>query len=574
MNIKTKGIGAGSLTLSGKYKNMPAIDKTKTFTVSQHLNVATPSTKRSGESAPTGVVIINKLATITKGEEYVLIAIVKPAYYMWDNIVTFESSNPDIASVAFGVLKANGTGSCTITAKVPGTSFSDSFSLKVTAATETTISESEIYKASNPTSLTDATVVTNWLKSTLETASSGGYKKVLLPANQEYPVTPNVSETGVGVIKIPSNMVLDLNGSEIQIQKNNFTSTGYKFFMFDGCKNSSIRNGKIKGEIDQLESLTSGNEHCCSIQFKDATECGLENLHVYNSPGFNILTTRSSPDGVGGAAMVKDFNIEAGGYDSSGNKVDSAFSWRSKNPFWFEKEPAIQKYQLGSVWGYAGRIIDAELYDILWYDASGKLLEADFDRLKYYSYPIPAGAKKFNVVFHQKSQPKYTSYDYSIIFLYPISEPYKCYIRNCEIHHNCSTGIAMCGGQHWLIEGCRFYNNGYRDPLADVDYEDGWESMIGDIWRNNNFVGYGYGITLIAGYHIAFHNNYMNVWLRTNRCTGLRLYHNVFKKHRSGLSLNCNGDCVFSQNEMSEDDYTTEKKDAGSMYEFRVIDQY
>lgn len=578
MKLKTKSVGEITLKSVGTFKENTPVTSTQKVKITQDLEITPPASKRSGESAPTGIKIVNPIDQIEIGKEYVLIAYVIPEYFLWDNLVKFTSDNPDVASVAFGVLKANSVGSCTITATALGTNFTDSFLVTVKENEEITYSDNEIYSMSEPGAL-DAESVTNWIISEFETAKSGNYKKILFPKSKTYDITPEISETGIRVISIPSDICVDLNGCTLNIQVSKWsTSGGYKFFCFDNCENSSIINGKIVGERYLLEDQSSGNEQCCAIQFYNASKCGLENLEICNSPGFNIGTSRTCPDGVGSAAYVKDFNIESGGYDDFGNAREENFAWRTKTAIWFEKDPTLKYYQMGTVWRTGGRVIDAGLYDILWYKEDGSLLRIDRNQMKFYSYPIPENAKSFNLVFHQKGQPGYTDYDYSVIFVYPISEPRDCYIKNCIIHDNYSTGVAMCGGQRWTIENNQFYNNGVRDPCSDVDYEDGWESMIGDIWRYNTFEGLGYGFTMIAGYHIAIHNNYFHSYFRTNRVSGLRIYHNKFVKHRSGLALSYGGDCVFSQNDMTEDDYSTSKRDNTEPYvgdyDFHIIDQY
>lgn len=472
-----------------------------------------------------------------------------------------------------GVLKANSVGQATITATVLGTNITTTMTVNVAEKEEIVYQEAEIYQMSEP-SEEDSTTVTNWIIDEFSKAAAGGYKKIVFPKDKTYSITPNVSETGTDVIVIPSNMAIDFNGTTLNIEENNYTQTGYEMFSFTGTENSYMTNGVISGERYRMLEAT-GSEQCKAVAFKGCSNCGLVDMEICDSPGFNIITSRTSPDGVGGAAYVKDFNIEAGGYDDNGTAREEGHAFRTIAPFWFSSEPKVKNFQLGSVWRTAGRIIDANLYDILFYDSNGDLLTIKRNCMKYYTYELPENADKFNIVFHQEEQPVYTDYDYAVIFVYPVAEPHNCYIRNCSIHDNYSTGIAMCGGQHWLMENNKFYNNGVRDPLADVDYEDGWESMIGDIWRYNNFEGMGYGFTMIAGQHIALHNNYFHCWFRQNgRCNGIRIYNNHFVKHRSDISLNFNGDCVFAQNLLDTSYSVGSPRDENADYKQHIIDQF
>src|SRR5690606_25869629 len=112
-----------------------------------------------------------------------------------------------------------------------------------------------------------------------------------------------------------------------------------------------------------------------------------------------------------------------------------------------------------------------------------------------------------------------TDFHNAVAFMRTLGMPRNCFIRNCTFEDNFSTELAMCGGEGWIIEGNTFANNRGRMPGCDIDGEDGWEHMVGDILRNNSFhspldVIFSAGSSL-AAFENTFHQSTMMVWSRT-----------------------------------------------------------
>ncbi|MDD7391189.1 MAG: hypothetical protein PUG60_16335 [Lachnospiraceae bacterium] len=566
--LNTSGEMTVNVTASAKYStNDPLID-TKTIEVTQDLNIESPTNKREsgykGEFAITGVTINNKPSTIKVGEEVVLIGTVIPAYWLQDNLVSFRSSNPDVASVSWGVLKGNSDGTAVITATAIGTTYTDSFTVTVQSVADGGYKASEIYYAPEPIA-DDSTTVTNWLVDQINYVSENGYKKLVLP-NKTLTVSPvpilgNVSEATAEehlCIFIPSDLCIDLNGCTIQMEASGWSTysgqsvgiyNGYSFFVFDkNCKNSGFINGTLSGEVDQLSSITSGNEQVCMVAFRNCEGCYLEDVEVCNSPGFNITSTIYAPGGIGNATYIKDYNLEEGGYADNGDKREETLAYRTIEPMQWTSPDLLTEYpyyMIGSVWGTVGEFIDTTLYDIIWYKSNGDVLGIDRNNMLYYPYKAPTDAEKYNIVLHQDYLPTtgFSSYCFAPVFLH--GQPRGCWIKNCNIHNNTSTGIAMVGGINWLVEGCTFKDNGFRDPSSHIDMEDHGDCMFGHIYRNNTFSGTGYFYPLY-GRQFAIHNNDINSYCRSIRVYGMRVYNNIF--HRSDVGFSYGGDCVFAQN--------------------------
>lgn len=607
VKVSTNKEGDVALKTSATYGTAAPVSAIQKIKVTQDLNIKSITHNRAntydGAYVPTGVVINNPISTIEMGDEWVLLAHVLPAFLFEDNLVSFKSSNPDVCSVTFGVLKANSLGTATITATAVGTNFTDSFTVSVKAKQHVSYTDEQIYKPKAPNA-DDTTTVTNWLLDGIKYASANGYKKMLLPDGAAtYNISPeavlgNDTTKGDSINRVccyfPSNLCLDLNGCTLAIQKSvwsTFTISGstvqggYMLFVFGSrgtpagtgyrCVNSSIVNGKIMGEVYQLETKTSGTEGIVYVHLANCENCGLENVEMCNCPGFNIATqcTWVTSDNVGlGCTMMGDF-LEAGGINDDGTDRDEAMTWRTKTTGYGKGTnngisvaqwdlSMSPYYMFGSVWGYAGDFCKATLYDIVWFDKDNKVIQTARNQCVYYPYRLPDGADHFRFAAHVKDQPKGGGIEgvyWGCIF--HVSFAYKCYIRNCYIHDNCSTGIAWCGGAHNVVEGCTFYNNGFRDPSSHIDFEDNGDTTAGGILRNCTFKTGIYGcLIFVIARNVAVHDNIINCKTYGGRVYGLRFWGNWFGGQ--SMSLGYAGDCIFAYNATNSGFYKPEKRNS------------
>ena len=167
-----------------------------------------------------------------------------------------------------------------------------------------------------------------------------------------------------------------------------------------------------------------------------------------------------------------------------------------------------------------------------------------------------------------------TDFNGAVAFIRTMGMPRNCYIKNCTFEDNFSTGLAMCGGQGWLIEGNTFSNNGGRMPGCDIDWEDGWEHMVGDVLKNNTFNS-RLGVIFSAGGSLAAFNNTFNrstmtVWGRTQN---YRVFNNVFNgKGSFGNDFKTQGDSVLARNIFTNSaTYTTGIQHTGASYKVHDI---
>lgn len=520
-----------------------------------------------------GISINRKTNSMKVGENFAVMATTLPFDVFNDNIVVWESSNNAVCTINFGVLEAVSAGTATITAYDGTKTYSKSFSVTVTNPVIETITSDKIYnvvltdyniKSDN----TNSTLTTNGIQNALNYASSNGYRKTIFPLGT-YLVSPDVR-----TISLPTNMIVDFSNSIINIEPNSKTNLGYVMFLFDFVTDTTLMNAKIYGEADST-TLATSNEACLAIEFKEANNSGLDNCTVSKSPGFNIATSLKLVKAGTTGTSINMNNFEVGSIDASGVNDNSitSFSFRSIN--YLDISGLGSYYMLGYSQGYFGyNYLRSRLYSIFFYDANHNFVTAHMHNLQFYNYDKPSNIKYAKLVIYQDTAPASQDTDFSAVaFLRTGSMPINCFIRNCTFEDNFSCGLAMCGGQNWTIENNSFSRNGKRMPACDIDWEDGWDTMIGDIIRNNTFNS-NCGVIFSAGASLTLHNNTFN---RSNlviygRTQNWRAYNNFFNGKPASvnsLTLACQAESYFSRNTLVSVRYGLTLQHPGASYRIR-----
>lgn len=304
---------------------------------------------------------------------------------------------------------------------------------------------------------------------------------------------------------------------------NNVTTTVYIAQMYLGVEvnkvleNFKLCNGTVIGERDAKSKVypewwnVAKTEGGCTIVFEEGKFNGIENMTIKKSVGFNM----SSSPGMAAYGTVKlqknnaivCSNLEFGNFNEYGEKIDSQDVIRTITPI--KVNNLTEYYSLDLPLGYMGyQYENSRIYDIYFYDQENRLIETQKCRLKFGQYTLPPNSYYAHVVFHTKVLPVNGNSDFwnAVISINSYRPPYKNFIKNCIISDNYSTGLALCGGVNWLLEGNRFFNNTGRMPSCDIDWEDGWEFMQNDVIRNNSFESYK-GVIVCAGSNFVFKNN-------------------------------------------------------------------
>lgn len=449
-----------------------------------------------------------------------------------ENIVSFSSSNPSVCSVKNGVLLGVSQGTATIT--VTAGSVQKSFIVSVVPATE--LDYDTIHDLTVSFDVTDAEECTQGIIDLLNSASLSGYKYVRFPKDVYY-VSP-----AYGSIYIPTEMIVDFDGSIVQIEESSLTSTGYNMFVFADTEYSEIRNATIYGERYLIDYF--GAEGCECVKFRGYNyKSGLRDCTVSRSPGFNIHVGYSNRKVVG----CPYSSIEEGGLDASGQPVSASYSYRTST--YVNISSLGDEIALGNMQGYQGYMyMSARVYDLCFYDTSHNFISKLENCIQYYMYPKPANAKYAKIAYNYGSAPTGGDPDYhAIAHFYSMEMQKNCYVKDCIFEDCWSTAIVPNIGETFLIDGCTFRHNGYRDPSSQIDWEDGRNNIKGHIVRNCTFY-YGGAVSLVGGDGIVLHNNlFNNNMLKIHgEVQNSRVWLNQF--FQSTIQITTKTDMVFSQN--------------------------
>ena len=335
------------------------------------------------------------------------------------------------------------------------------------------------------------------LQAALDFAGSNEMNRVVLEKGKTLFIEPR---DGIHMV---SGVTFDLNGSELRLRPNDYPS--YAALLFASRKgaarpveNAAIVNGTITGERDEKEThfpnwaRTPATEGGCSIIFGEGRNNGISNLVVRKSIGFNMSSGNgmSAPGSAHFASRPLGVrNMEIGAFNAKGDPVDEPGRIRTTQPI----DLAGLKsdfYVVGYPLGYQGYpYVNSRIYDVCFYDADKKFMRIDRGRFRYRKYAIPQGAVSAHFSFYHPEAPKAGNSDFGggFAFVHNPQTPDGNYIVDCVIEDNYSCGFAACGGQRWVIRNNVFRRNGGRMPGCDIDWEDGWEYMQGDLIEGNSF---------------------------------------------------------------------------------------
>ncbi|MEE1493650.1 MAG: hypothetical protein UF412_02725 [Anaerostipes hadrus] len=474
------------------------------------------------------------------------------------NMVVYKSSDPDVCSVEYGVLKANKKGTATITiSSIKNKNATATLTVNVDDIKEEIIAERDIYRVDDRSydiynNESNAENTTKGIKNVLSYVSEQGYKKIIFN-HGSYLIDPAFCP-----IKIPENLIVDFNGSVLKPYANNQHILNKKTYcMFDAgdANNSKVINAKIYGE-----NYYGSNYHVegeTSLAFNSCENLSIEKCEFSYGPGFNLSWGYSwVVDGKDTRTPFRLDNVEIGNIDDSGNNDDVNTTGRFRSKNFIDISKLKNTFGLGNMQGYQGYLyMSSRLYNIYFYDDSGTFLSCKKWCVQYQEYKLPENAKKAKIVFFQSAMPTKSEGDFnSIAMLYSLKQPKNVKIKNCTFKENVSTAICPQGGKNVMIENCTFENNGLLDPASTIDWEDGRIHIQGHILRHNTFTKtdskWNGMLNIINGRDITIHDNKIMVpFFNGSEAQNSRIYRNVFNVTKSSnLSLQSKTDMIFCGN--------------------------
>ena len=502
--------------------------------------------------------IINPRSTLEVGDEYALYAVgisnaLSPKYDIaYYNPIKFSSSDPTVAGITFGTLCAYKPGTCTITATDLNNNASASFTLNVVSQYVPLATDAETYIPSiDNTGATDVTVA---IATAFDYAASNGYKKISFPKGT-YKMNADNRPNG-SPINLPSNMVIDFNGSDVVFDPTAaILTSGYTMFNINDRENVWLRNLNVYGENYSLTTLIRKEGDQTLRIGGDAKNIHIENCAFRWSPGFNVGISYGMRNRSGFPPNTRTpGSVEAGGLDAQGNDTVASGTWRTTYKQWTFPNGC---WLLGFFQGYQATTMRSRIYDIYCYDSNKNLLWRKTNCYVYQKYYLPEGIHPTycRIVFYQEDEP--TSYDgdfYGFVHICDNPNPRDVYFKKCTFQNAISTGLSPQGGVHVLVDGCTFIDNGYQDPFSHIDWEDGRQSAQGCIVRNCSFsresLITAYTCQIINGYcrNVTFHDNYVlnGNFSAGSESTMQRCFNNIFRG--GSISISGKMDSIFAGN--------------------------
>lgn len=548
-----RGMGEGTATVTVTWAGL---SKQITVYVGEEImdSTSVPTQDRTIDE----IEIINPRATLEVGDEYALYAVgisnnLAPKYDIeYYNPIKWSSSDPSVATVHFGTLVGVGTGTCTITATDLNENASASFSLSVVAAQTPTATDAETYIPTIDN--TGQTDVTADIETALTYAAANSFKKVSFP-NGTYLMNGDNRPNGEP-IEIPSNLIVDFNGSMIRFEEGDATEATYTMFRITDKENVWLLNANFYAENYERETLLR-KESCRTLQiYRASKNIRIENCTFAWSPGFNVSIGYARENRNG----FRNVNVEAGGFDANGNPIEAAATWRT--PDFTRLYLTSRSWVLGNFDGYQITYLRSRLYDIYFYDAEYNFLFRRKNCYQYQSYDFPAGVtpQYAKISFFQTDAPTESIADwYSYIMICDRYNPKDIYFKNCTFSNAISTGLSPQGGEHIVVDGCTFIDNGYQDPLSQIDWEDGMQTAQGHIIKNCDFLldknVIWYNGAIVSGQiintksrNITLHDNsFSRCQLRSlEENVYQRAYHNKFEGNN--ITIKAKMDAVYAGN--------------------------
>lgn len=431
--------------------------------------------------------------------------------------IDYSSSDPEKCECMHGILIPKQKGSVTITAKLRGTEFTDSFTVEIEDEDNENVEEEETcYIKSdyafgiNPLNGGSAKQTALCIFHAIKEASALGFKKIVFPYNKYYvyPVFDEGDNESICCI-IPSDIIIDFSGSELYIQDNPYIyktsdTVRYKMFVFaNGAKNSKLINLNIFGE--RLNNTTHAeSEYSDSINvisFQDCENCLIKNVKLDSCVGFQVIFecidqydyfggirdedyTAGSGKNNRGRLVYQDF--ASGDLDDSGELIENPLYICTPEKHAIGYDPEKLKYfRIGNMGTSYYSRISSRWIKTYWYNEEGVLLNEggtlyrQFDR-----YELPEGAKFFKISAFQSEVPtKNAGEDECVIRLYPFLQSFMSKIEDCKFENNHSWALTFVGGDSTYIKNC-YVETGPRYGYWSIDMEDGFETMRHNVFDN------------------------------------------------------------------------------------------
>lgn len=342
--------------------------------------------------------------------------------------------------------------------------------------------------------------------------SNKGVRKCVLPKgiyriDSEYNDVNGIQSVK-NVIKIPSNFILDLNGSTLKQDTTPLEQDKAYMISIDGY-DAHVTNGIIEGDYGERDltmkenGCPSGEQIGCGIIGGESKYSSFNNLTVRKFPGYAIsvgLGPDSKHATINWKLLTNWKSIEI---DKYGNEIDS--NNKLTSDFYdlsvFEGIDTIRtgKY-LGFQFSQDG---DEWIVKYHFYDKDKNFIKTTVGH-QYRPFVKPENAVYLRTTYISSDVSKLNN-----LYVYHMHTPVNSFISNISFEDTRTCALNLNQGNNILIENCTFTRTATNITPVAIDFEDGWHLMQDYCLRNNEVlepVGTA-DIIVVGGMNLQFENN-------------------------------------------------------------------
>lgn len=299
------------------------------------------------------------------------------------------------------------------------------------------------------------------------------------------------------ILNIPSNFILDLNGSTIKEKTTPWYQNKAYLLSIDGAYDSHVINGTLEGDYrrrsnqmrpDGLHSKEFGG--CCIISGA-SRYCSFEDITATKFQGyactFGIAAgIGQSPHSLSSNTLKSWTNVDINEF---GEEVSDKNKWTSD--FCEVQSSLIDKkiVRIGQYLGY-GHYIQADSWNTKYhfYDDNKNYISS-YDGYMYREFIKPDNTKYFRATYYIKPGSKDNIPDYlqnlqHMMIYYYI--PRNCSFKRIDFVDTKTCAFNPNQANNCLIEECTFTECGTNITPACIDFEDGWYLMQDYCVKNCN----------------------------------------------------------------------------------------
>ena len=351
----------------------------------------------------------------------------------------------------------------------------------------------------------DATATSEGINAALQHAKTLGANRIVFPKGTY------LIDAKIPIVFDHKDTIVDLGGSTLQMETNGEPT--YKIVqVIDGAENFRLTHGAIRGDRDthDRETVKSSFEGCSGIAVISGKNMVFDHLEISKALGSGMtvhsMGNRTRPELLAmimGSVRISDF--ESGGLSDVGKPVASNENMRTIKPFETAACKGAFEFGLGGV-GYQGYPhIKGRVYQVFFYDSGMTFIEMK-QVLQYKKVMVPETAA---FMHFEINQPAFEGKPSTLVArITNFKSPTDVHVHDCRFFENRSLGMALGGGQKWLLENNVFDKNGPDIVGWGIDIEDGWELTQHIVFRNNIFKGNLKGdFVICSGSEMIFEGN-------------------------------------------------------------------